>query len=582
MKSMRIYYDGQCPFCDKYTKLLRIRETVEELVLVDLRQSPSDRERFAEKRINPDKGMIVDYGGRLWTGGEAMCLLASLSEKQGLFSRFNRCLMANRVMAVIAYPILRLLRNLILLILGRDSLARNEGCYKNVWAVFVWGWAIFSMLHFIVYFTQFNTPLYLSTWLIPLLALPLIVKPRSKRLFLFLVLVQITDALLQMPSFSNHTALKNFFLLAVAISGLFHAMRGDSWAKFVETLMPLGRALLCIMYIFGVWHKINTDFLDPNVSCAPALWAEMPVFLSVIDHPMMDWLGIYGTLVIESLILGCLLIRRLRWIGIVVGVLFHSLLGLSQYAFYPAFSSLTVALHLLFLSPRAAEKITSSKIWRTLIEPGRYLWLRVLGCSVWLGAIAFLASIALYSAAAAVWLIGMTWFFRLLFEESRQDDSRGWLEMIWSPLLIGNVVTVLFFLNCITPYLGLKTAQSMNMFANLRLEGGVSNHLILSNPPGPFNYLEDVVSVTASSGSIYLMQLQRDNYGLTYYQLLSLLADSPEVEVSFERNGMVYLDQNSQSLEFDIEEILHPFWFRKWFHFIPVDLKTPKRCALDK
>ena len=50
------------------------------------------------------------------------------------------------------------------------------------------------------------------------------------------------------------------------------------------------------------------------------------------------------------------------------------------------------------------------------------------------------------------------------------------------------------------PYLGLKSAQAVNMFSNLRLEGGVSNHLILPHPPGPFGYPEDIAVIEHGGG----------------------------------------------------------------------------------
>jgi len=38
------------------------------------------------------------------------------------------------------------------------------------------------------------------------------------------------------------------------------------------------------------------------------------------------------------------------------------------------------------------------------------------------------------------------------------------------------------------------------MFANIRLEAGVSNHLIMKNAPKPFKYLEDIVEIQSSEG----------------------------------------------------------------------------------
>ena len=38
-----LVYDGECPMCSNYAQYLRLREAVEEFVLVDARQGGPDR-----------------------------------------------------------------------------------------------------------------------------------------------------------------------------------------------------------------------------------------------------------------------------------------------------------------------------------------------------------------------------------------------------------------------------------------------------------------------------------------------------------------------------------------------------------
>jgi len=130
------------------------------------------------------------------------------------------------------------------------------------------------------------------------------------------------------------------------------------------------------------------------------------------------------------------------------------------------------------------------------------------------------------------------------------------------------LVGALFFANCAMPYLGLKTAQSVNMFANLRLEAGVSNHLVISSAPRPFDYLQDVVT------------LKKSGTHRVYYDVLAWLQRNPDQSISFTRNGVLYEDANAQTLAEDIEMILLPEWVNKWFHFQPVDLKQPEVCGI--
>ena len=122
------------------------------------------------------------------------------------------------------------------------------------------------------------------------------------------------------------------------------------------------------MYFFGVFHKLNTGFLDPSVSCAVALWQNMPQPLNHLDGAAIQYLTIYGALAVELLIFLMLLLRRFRHLGILIGVGFHMLLALSGYAMYAPFSMLSVALHCLFLSPQSARQIVDSPAWQRVVQ----------------------------------------------------------------------------------------------------------------------------------------------------------------------------------------------------------------------
>lgn len=585
---MNIYYDGDCPFCSAYARLIQIREHVGDINLIDLRDDSQSRLRMKSSGIDLDKGMVVEYEGRIWHGAEAMNLLACLSIPSGFLGRLNLMVFRYSWLSSLLYPLLRIFRNSSLLMLSKRPLREGYRCEKKLLSVFFLGWGIFSCLHFIINGTEYlvsdsgtwGAVLYPSTWLILVFGFLLVLFPSDRRLFIGLIAAMLVDAVLQAPLSSNHTIIKNFFLLAVLVSGIYHSFAGNGFQLFFRDLAPVGRSLLVLMYVFGVWHKINSSFLDPDVSCARALWQKMPIFLSLVDHDMVYYVGIYGTLIVEAAILILLLLPHMRWLGIVAGILFHSLLALSEYAFYSPFSMLSVALHLLFVSPSAAIAMVKSRQWEVMVRSP--LWMRAMVYGGWFAIIYWLASYGLYTAAAVIWLLGMSGFFIMVIRHARDHDTRTWRDMLFSRLSMANLVALLFLFNCVTPYLGLKTAQSINMFANLRLEGGVSNHLVLSAPPGPFKYLEDIVELTDSGGSQKLRYIQQENLRLVYYDLLAELEDNPRAWASYIRDGRHFERQDAQSLATEIDKLLHPKWFRKWFHFSPVDLTTPKPCGPNR
>lgn len=448
--------------------------------------------------------------------------------------------------------------------------------------IFCWAFGLFGFLHLLVYAFQFGAVIYVTTSVIAGLGLALFLYPESRGLFALLIGVMVTDGWLQMPTYSNHTILKNFFLLAVLVSAAWQLLRRGTWDGFVQDFAPAGRALLATMYVFGVFHKINTDFLNPDVSCAVSLWQQMPLGLAALDHPWMLQLTIWGTLVIESLILLCLLVRPWRNIGILVGIAFHSLLALSGYALYVPFSMLTVCLHLLYLEPASAQAIVNSAAW-TRTRQVLASWRGRAALALWLGLLALLSWAGSFSQVGLLWLPAIGVLLWLLMQAPvQQRHAQLGAGLFWSRNWAVTAVGVLFFFNCITPYLGLKTSQSLNMFANLRLEGGVSNHLLLAHAPAPFNYLEDLVTVVEAHGSPTLRRASADDLRLVYYDFLDHVDRERGVVASFVRNGVMYENQTAQTLASEIDQHLHPRWFRKWFHFNPVDLRSPKPCALDR
>lgn len=575
----QLIYDGQCPLCSNYVDKLRLETTVGKVELIDARRRPDLVKQFSDSGFNLDQGMVFIHNNNTYFGADALHQLALLSTDIGWFNQLNNWLFSVKWLAFFIYPLLRLGRNTTLMLLGRTPLTENND-QAAFFKLFTIVWAVFCLFHVFVYSTQFERASIITSVGIGIFALLLLVKPGSKPLFIATIVISTVSAISQMPVYSNHSLIKNFFLFAAILLGAYHSIRGQTWAVFFQQLSYVGRALLLIMYFYGVLHKINSDFLNPDVSCAVTLWQHMPYFLSWLDFPLIHYLTIYGTLVGETVIAICLLVPRWRHLGIVSGMAFHALLGLSGYAMYPPFSTLCIALHCCFLSPQAAQNILQAPEWSRL-----WSWLKG-----WQGgtialffiiALIFTAWVRSYSAFGIVWLVMISPFIIVVARHGNTIICER-LPADKSSHAIVACISTLFLLNGFMPYLGLKTAQSINMFANLRLEAGVSNHLIFSNKPGPWQYLDDVVIIKNSGGIAELEYARINGLGVVYYQLLHYLEQKPKAQVDYLRNGKLYNAQSAATLQQDIANTLHPLWVRKMFHFNAVDFSTPKPCAWDR
>ncbi len=118
-----VVYDGECPFCTAYVRLLRLKENVEPVTLVDARERPDVTAAILARGLDINEGMLAIYGSKIHAGGDAMTLLSLLSTRSGMMNRAMASLFASPARATFLYPALRAGRNFALRLLGRRPIA---------------------------------------------------------------------------------------------------------------------------------------------------------------------------------------------------------------------------------------------------------------------------------------------------------------------------------------------------------------------------------------------------------------------------------------------------------------------------
>ena len=116
---LTIIYDGECPFCSSYVTLLRIRQNVGSVDLLDARKFPELVSELTNRGFRLDEGMIVIYEKKMYFAHDAMHVLSMLSTGSGFFNKLVAVAFRNPSRAAVIYPPLRACRNLTLKILGR-------------------------------------------------------------------------------------------------------------------------------------------------------------------------------------------------------------------------------------------------------------------------------------------------------------------------------------------------------------------------------------------------------------------------------------------------------------------------------
>jgi hypothetical protein len=368
-------------------------------------------------------------------------------------------------------------------------------------------------------------------------------------------------------------------------------------SAWLESFAPALRLELFVLYFFGVLHKLNRDYFDPEVSCAVHTFIGVaPAWLDALVGPSrtLRIALIAGSLAVEAAVPFLLAFGRTRRVGIAVGALFHIFLGVRFYAF----STGLLALYALFVPTsvwqRAAAELgqlrARGRVAARLLSPAA---LRIVPLLIVLG---FAVSGSLvregeewaavpragFPLSAGAWiafvLLPLAWLLgprRLAAQIAGRPPGRvaGALPLLAFPVLL--------LFHGFSPYLGLRTVPAFSMFSNLRTEGGITNHWFMpARALRVAGFQEDLVTLLGAQDEELLRFSRRPRR--TYYDFRMRIqrmaaAGKRDIAVSFRRGGQV---QQLERAEADPDLMAPaPWWERKWLKFRPVPISTRRECS---
>ena len=453
--------------------------------------------------------------------------------------------------------------------------------------VFCVTWASATLFH-LAQSRLYTTSLYYA--LLTTAAILLILRPASMLRLTALLTLQLYEIPFQLPYVSNHwlfTAFVNLTILQAVVYLIVRdkTLRVDK-VSLIRLFAPVVRLEVIILYFFVVLHKLNWSFLTADASCAAMLYnAQHLEGLIPIAGPIVKY-TIYLTLITETLIPVLLIFRKTRNIGLLVGLLFHGIIGLNYYNGFYDFSGMIFAVYVLFSSFSFTNLVAGFSgrwtKWRATFREGlrqfntSYL---IILFSVFLGGLAALAYLNTHTGDyfRLVWALYSSAFIILFLMALKKQFWQPFSPAFAPPNTLFLLFPALVFVNGISPYLGLKTESSFSMFSNLRTEGGITNHVFMPISLQLFDFQKDMVEVIFSTDE-QLQGTATKHRIIPYFLFKNHVANARPEQVMYIRNGQQRTFTLATAPPNDELRQRSPFLMRKLLGFRAVSKYEPQPC----
>lgn len=116
---MIIVYDGECPFCSNYVRLMALRKSVDNVALINARTQHPVVQKLIDLGYDLNEGMAAIYGDTIYYGSDAVVVISSMSGERGWLARSIARLLRDQRRAKLLYPVMKVGRRIVLTILGK-------------------------------------------------------------------------------------------------------------------------------------------------------------------------------------------------------------------------------------------------------------------------------------------------------------------------------------------------------------------------------------------------------------------------------------------------------------------------------
>jgi predicted DCC family thiol-disulfide oxidoreductase YuxK len=120
--SVEIIYDGDCPFCASFVKMVRLRDVFGQVNLIDARDSTLPLVDSLRQKYRLDDGFVVIHDNQEFYGHEALNFISLATSDSSLVRFFMKSPFFRGGLGRAIYPVMVSGRKLALRLMGRKMM----------------------------------------------------------------------------------------------------------------------------------------------------------------------------------------------------------------------------------------------------------------------------------------------------------------------------------------------------------------------------------------------------------------------------------------------------------------------------
>ncbi|MGK4566043.1 hypothetical protein [Flavobacterium sp. 3HN19-14] len=287
------------------------------------------------------------------------------------------------------------------------------------------------------------------------------------------------------PRIPNHCNIE-VLLYPLILGLLYYKLLNRKFSIPPHLVNALFRITLVTVYFYTGFHKLNTAFMDTEVSCVNSINETVVLNFSGVDYEFPHYVSTisqFATLFLEMILpFGLLFHTTRKWTAIIF-LAFHFYLSFTVFAAFGAFAAFMILGCLLDFSSFEMKESTvkAFRIYLSFILCGFFTKF----CLIRYGANVYTISFI----NGSIFNIGYAIFFYFIIKNYPQKQIGNIpLRQKWI------LATVVVLISCWTlkSYIGLGNAANLTMYSNLVTEKSRSNHLFIDTKKTKvFNFEED-------------------------------------------------------------------------------------------